>query len=91
MTLLKYLKTNVYIVAWMATLLIVAIVLLSCENDLLWKIQERNLFLNSLLFLKEQLVVPGGMRTWVGMWFTQFLYYSWLGVLLLCCWWLLLM
>ena len=91
MTLLKYLKSNVYIVAWLATLLIVAIVLLLCENDLLWKIQERNLFLCSVLFLKEQLVVPGGLLTWVGMWFTQFLYYPWLGLLMLCSWWLLLM
>ena len=44
-----------------------------------------------MLFFKEQLVVPGGLLTWVGMWFTQFLYIPWLGVLMLCCWWLLLM
>ena len=91
MTLLKYLKSNIYTAIWLVALLLVAILLLFCENDLLWKIQERNLFLCSVLFLKEQLVVPGGLLTWVGMWFTQYLYYPWLGVLLLCCWWLLLM
>ena len=61
------------------------------ESDQLWKIQEKNLFLCTMLFFKEQLVVPGGLLTWIGTWFTQFLYYPWLGVLLLCCWWLLLM
>ena len=66
-------------------------VLLTYEYHLLWKVQEKNLFLCSMLFFKEQLVVPGGLLTWVGMWFTQFLYEPWLGVLMLCCWWLLLM
>lgn len=61
------------------------------EGDQLWKIQEKNLFLDSHLFFSEQLVVPGGLLSWVGMWFTQFLYFPWLGVLLLCGWWLLLM
>ena len=65
--------------------------LLVFESDQLWKIQEKNLFLCSALFLKEQFVVPGGLLSWVGMWFTQFLYYPWLGVLLLCGWWLLMM
>ena len=91
MTLLKYLKSNVYIILWLVALLAVAVVLLFCESDQLWKIQERHLFLCSTLFLKEQLVVPGGMLTWIGMWFTQFLYYPWVGVLMLCAWWLLLM
>ena len=91
MILLKSLKSNAYIVAWLVALLAVAVVLLLFESDQLWKIQERNLFLCSTLFLKEQLVVPGGLLTWIGMWFTQFLYYPWLGVLMLCVWWLLLM
>lgn len=75
----------------MIALAAVACVLLTYEQDLLWKVQERNLFLCSMLFLKEQLVVPGGLLSWVGMWFTQFLYYPWVGVLMLCGWWLLLM
>ena len=89
--IVKYLKSNLHVVLWLAALLAVAIVLLLCESHLLWKIQEKNLFLCSTLFLKEQLVVPGGLLTWIGMWFTQFLYYPWLGVLMLCCWWWLLM
>jgi hypothetical protein len=73
------------------TLAVVAGILLAYEPHFLWKVQEKNLFLCSTLFLKEQLVAPGGMLTWLGTFFTQFLYYPWLGVLMLCCWWLLLM
>lgn len=76
---------------WLTAILVIAAALLLFESDQLWKIQEKNLFLGSGLFLSEKLVVPGGMLTWIGTWFTQFLYYPWLGVLLLCAWWLLLM
>ena len=76
---------------WLVALVVIAGALLLFEGDQLWKVQEKNLFLCSTLFLKEQLVVPGGLLTWVGTWFTQFLYYPWLGVLMLCAWWLLLM
>ena len=76
---------------WLGALVMIAGALLLFEGDQLWKVQEKNLFLCSTLFLKEQLVVPGGLLTWIGTWFTQFLYYPWLGVLMLCGWWLLLM
>jgi len=91
MNILKYLKSNVYTVLWLVVLLAVAIVLLAYEPHLLWKVQQKNLFLCSLLFFKEQMVVPGGMLTWLGTFFTQFLYLPWLGVLMLCAWWWLLM
>ena len=84
-------KKSLPIAIWMGALAMIAGALLLFESDLLWKVQEKNLFLCSTLFLKEQLVVPGGLLTWVGTWFTQFLYYPWLGVLLLCAWWWLLM
>ena len=76
---------------WLVALVVIAGALLIFESDQLWKVQEKNLFLCSMLYLKEQMVVPGGLLTWLGTWFTQFLYYPWLGVLLLCAWWLLLM
>ncbi len=76
---------------WIGALIVIAGALLYFESDQLWKIQQKNLFLCSALFLKEQLVVPGGLLTYVGTWFTQFLYYPWLGVSMLCAWWLLLM
>jgi hypothetical protein len=76
---------------WLVALAAIAGAMLIFESDQLWKVQEKNLFLCSMLYLKEQMVVPGGLLTWLGTGFTQFLYYPWLGVLLLCAWWLLLM
>ncbi len=84
-------KRYTYILLWLCAMVLIAGALLVFESDQLWKVQEKNLFLCSTLFLKEQLVVPGGLLTWIGTWFTQFLYYPWLGVLLLSAWWLLLM
>ena len=76
---------------WVVAMAAIACSLLIYERDFLWKVQEMNLFLNSTLFLKEQLVVSGGFLSWLGTFFTQFFYYPWLGVLMLCGWWLLLM
>ena len=78
------------------TLQVVAVAVIAClllvfESDFLWKLQETNLFLPSGLFFREQMVEPGGLLTWLSTWFTQFFYYPWLGVVLLCGWWLLLM
>lgn len=84
-------QKHLTIIMWAVALAVMAGAMLFFESDQLWKVQEKNLFLCSTLFLKEQLVVPGGMLTWVGTWFTQFLYYPWLGMLLLCGWWLLMM
>ena len=84
-------QKHIVLAIWLVALVVIAGNLLLFESDQLWKVQEKNLFLCSSLFLKEQLVVPGGLLTWIGSWFTQFLYYPWLGVLLLCFWWLVLM
>ena len=91
MQIKQFFKQYAFVILWLTALVVLAGVLLTYESHLLWKVQEKNLFLCSMLFLKQQLVVPGGLLTWVGMWFTQFLYYPWQGVLMLCCWWLLLM
>lgn len=71
-------------------LLVVAGVLLTYERDYLWKVQELNLFLNTSLFFKQQMIVPGGMLMYLGQFFTQFFYHPWLGVSMLCGWWVLL-
>lgn len=76
---------------WVGALAVIAWALLLFESDLLWILQQKNLFLYSTQYLKEQLVVPGGLLTWMGSWCTQLLYYPWLGVLFLCIWWFLLM
>ncbi len=61
------------------------------ESDFLWKLQEMNLFMGSWMFFEEQMVMPGGFLTWISTWFTQLFFHPWLGVLVLCGWWLLLM
>ena len=80
-----------FIAVWLLALIAIACALLVYENDLLWKVQELNLFLNTPLYFKQQMVASGGMLTYVGTFFTQFLHYPALGVALLCAWWLLLM
>ncbi len=68
----------------------VGVLLLVCESNFLWKSQELNLFLYSGDFFKQQMIVPGGALVWLGCYFTQFFYHPWLGVVLLCLWWFLL-
>ena len=75
---------------WTGVLVVIAVVMLYYESDMLWKVQHYNLFLFSSLFFKQQMIVPGGMLSYLGAFFTQFFFYPWLGVLLLCGWWLLL-
>ena len=76
---------------WVLALVVVAFALLYYEADLLWKVQQHNVFLNSSLFFHQQMVMPGGMLSYLGAFFTQHFYYPWVGVILMCGWWLLLM
>lgn len=71
-------------------IVVIAFLLLILEKDFLWKAQEMNLFLNTGVFFKERMVLPGGLLSWLGAYFTQYFYYPWLGVVLLTAWWLLL-
>ena len=72
-------------------LCVIAWSLLAFEDNLLWKVQELNLHLNTGMFFKQQMVVAGGFLTWLGTFFTEFFYHTWQGVLMLCAWWALLM
>ena len=78
-------------IVWASGLVVIAFALLFFEGDFLWKAQELNLFQHTSLFFKQQMVVPGGMLTYVGTFLTQFFYYPWMGVLMLIALWLLLM
>lgn len=83
---------NLRLVAlWVVALVVVASALLYYEADLLWKVQQHNVFLNSSLFFHQQMVVPGGMLSYLGAFFSQHFYYPWVGVIVICVWWLLLM
>ena len=84
-------KRLIPILPWLGALLLIAFALLRFEYDLLWKVQQYNLFLDTSLFLSDKMVVPGGFLSYVSCFFTQFFFHPWLGVLMLCCWWLLLM
>ena len=75
---------------WLLTLTVLAIIMLSFEADLLWKVQQHNVFLNTSLFFNQTMAMPGGMLSYLGAFFTQHFYYPWIGVVLLCGWWLLL-
>ncbi len=79
------------IALWLTILIAVASALLFFEADLLWKVQQHNVFLNTSLFFQQMMLLPGGMLSYLGSFFSQHFYYPWVGVILLCCWWLLLM
>ena len=83
-------KDHTATVVWLTALVVTAGVLLTYERHVLWLIQEQNLFLDTPLFLRQQMVVPGGLLTYVGCLLTALLYYPVLGVAVLCAlWWLL--
>ena len=75
----------------LTTLAILYIAVLQREDEYLWKVQELNLFLDTPLFFRQQLVVAGGLLTYLGTFFTQFFFHPWLGVAILLGWWMLLM
>ena len=79
------------LVLWLATLTVMASVMLFYEADLLWKVQQHNVFLHTSLFFHQMMAVPGGMLSFLAAYFTQHFFYPWLGMILLCGWWLLLM
>ena len=80
---LKLLSPALVVVA----LLAIAGCLLIYERDLLWKVQELNLFLDTPLFLKQQMVTSGWLLMWLGCYFTEFFYHPALGVTILTLWW----
>ncbi len=84
-------KRFIPFLSWLGGLLLIAVTLLWFESDLLWKVQQYNLFLDTPHFFREQMVVSGGLLSYVSCFFTQFFFHPWIGVLMLCGWWLLLM
>jgi hypothetical protein len=76
---------------WLIALLLIAFALLRFEDDLLWRVQQNDLFLNTSLFFHDKMLVPGGFLSYLSCYFTQFFCHPWIGVLILCACWLLLM
>lgn len=77
----------IVLVAIVAMLVVFGVVLCEYYGDVLYRVQELNLFLYTPLFFKQQLVVPGGLLSWLGVYFTQYFYHPWIGVSLLVLWW----
>jgi len=69
-----------------AVLAVIAVMLLVRDSDTLFRMQEMNLFLYTPLFFKQQMVVAGGLLTYLGTYFTQYFYHPALGTLLLTLW-----
>ncbi len=88
-----YMKTLRWLSPLLAllALLTVGCALVTLESEYLWKAQELNLFLDTPLFFRQQMVASGWLLTWLGTWFTEFFYHPWLGVTLLCALWAVLM
>ena len=85
-------RLRAYPVILCLTALIVAMVVMVVgESDFLFRVEEMNLFLDTPLFFRQQMVVSGGMLTWISTYFTQFFYHPVLGAALLCGWCALLM
>ena len=88
-----YMKTLRWVSPILALLALVTMGwgLVTQESEYLWKAQELNLFLDTPLFLRQQMVTSGWLLTWLGTWFTEFFFHPWLGVTLLCGLWAVLM
>ena len=88
-----YMKTLRWLSPVLAVLALVVVgcALVMCESEYLWKVQELNLFLDTPLFLRQQMVTSGWLLTWLGTWFTEFFFHPWIGVTLLCGLWAVLM
>lgn len=84
-------KRFVPFISWAIALSLIAFVLIHYESDLLWKVQQYNLFLDNAIFFRDRMLVAGGLLSYASCYFTQFFFYPWMGVLILCGWWLLLM
>ena len=53
-------KYIIRLAPWFLALAAIALALLCCEDHLLWKLQEHNLFLASSIFFHEQMLVALG-------------------------------
>ena len=81
--MLQWIKNHIALLVFA----VVAYATLLCHADYLYTIQAESLFLPTKTFMQEVLAEHGGPWAWIGSWCTQFLYYPWLGSLLLLALW----
>ena len=70
-------------------IILIAGIFLAQEKEFLLRAQELNLWLPTGLYWKTLMQYPGGAVSWLGTYLTQYFYYPWLGVSILCGLWLL--
>ena len=68
-------------------ILLAAIQLVNEESETLLRAQELNLWLPTGLYWKTLMQYPGGAISWLATYLTQYFYYPWLGVSILCGLW----
>lgn len=76
---------------WLVILCVLGVAgykLVSEESETLLRAQELNLWLPTGLFWKTMMQYPGGAASWLATYLTQYFYYPWLGVSILCGLWL---
>ena len=71
-----------------AIIAVFAFKLISSESETLLRAQELNLWLPTGLYWKTLMQYPGGAASWLATYLTQYFYYPWLGVGILCGLWL---
>ncbi len=71
-----------------AIIAVFAFKLISSESETLLRAQELNLWLPTGLYWKTLMQYPGGAASWFATYLTQYFYYPWLGVGILCGLWL---
>ncbi len=71
-----------------AIIAVFAFKLISSESETLLRAQELNLWLPTGLYWKTLMQYPGGAASWFATDLTQYFYYPWLGVGILCGLWL---
>lgn len=67
---------------------IVAFIMLPVTNeDYLYTIQENQVFIKGVTFMKDMVNSYGGWGTWISCYLTQFFYYPWLGSTIIIAFW----
>jgi len=66
---------------------IAAYIILLCNADYLFSLEEESLFVPGRTFMKEIMTEHDGLWTWIGCWLTQFFYHPWLGSLIIVIMW----
>lgn len=84
---MKYVKIILIPLILLLCLAVMGGLVLRTESDVLYRMQELSLWLPTRTFFHSSMIYPGGVLTWAAAYMTQYFYHPWLGMLLMClCW-----